>query len=92
MSTEQLQILLDAFGNATEGAYIIGILWVLKGYFFFLFGMCVVLYTIRTIAKLVRNVTLSVQLGNLIGRDPRIGSDAKEIERVFKAGMEATKF
>ena len=89
MNTEQLQMLLNTFDDATTGAYIIGILWVIKGYFIFSLGMGVIIYAVRTITNLIRNSILSVNLGKMAGLNPKFYGDVREIKRIFQAGIDA---
>jgi len=47
MNTEQLQMIINAFGEASDGAFIIGLLYVLEGYVTFLAGLGLAAYAVK---------------------------------------------
>lgn len=51
MSTETLTLVLDMVGNASTGAFIIALLWVLKGYFYMILGMATICIVVTRFIK-----------------------------------------
>ena len=88
MNIEQLKLILDAFGNATGGAYVISILWVCKGYFTFAIGAGVVVYLARLLAKVIKNLSLASKLGVIAKLDPSIDAHQEKMIAIFRDGLE----
>lgn len=86
MNTEQLKMILEAFGNASSGAYIVAILWILRVYFGILIGASVIVYGIRTLAEFYKRE----QVLNEMAKAAKMGSfpDYEELIKIFKHGLE----
>ena len=97
MDIEQLKLILETVGAAGEGAFVIALLWIAKGYFTAALGFTVIPIVIVKIAGKVQQMTETYQLLNRIraqvcGQSSAYGSFTKseiaEITAAVDRGME----
>ena len=73
MDIEQLKLILETVGSAGEGTYILGMLYILKGYFFGLVWLGIIWLLARSIIMLVCLESFGHQVGVAYGNGSRWG-------------------
>jgi hypothetical protein len=69
MDIEQLKLILEVVGEASRGAYIIAILWVLKTYFKTVAFVFILFYLIKKGLNLATSLTFISTLREIAGHD-----------------------
>jgi hypothetical protein len=60
MDIEQLKLILEALGNASDGAFTIAIMWIAQGYFVPLLTTITIIVVAVIIAKIVQKLNAEV--------------------------------
>ena len=82
MDLEQLKLILETVGSAGEGTYILGVLYILKGYFYGLIWLGIVWFITRLIMNCVRLESFAGRIGAVYGNKTRWGyPDLSESEK-----------
>lgn len=73
MDIEQLKLILDTVGNAGEGTYTLGVLYILKGYFYGLVWLGIFWLLARIGISCIQLSSFGHQIGAAYGDDTRWG-------------------